>query len=47
VPRPVDGDLDSSAVCDIGAYEHDLLIDVFLPLLLKGHSTRYKGALVP
>ena len=31
--RPIDGDLDGSAVCDMGAYEK--LISLFLPLILR------------
>jgi predicted outer membrane repeat protein len=31
--RPIDGDLDGSAVCDMGAYEK--LIDLFLPLIMR------------
>jgi len=31
--RPIDGDLDGSAICDMGAYEK--LIDLFLPLIMR------------
>ncbi len=31
--RPIDGDLDGAAVCDMGAYEK--LIDLFLPLIMR------------
>ena len=31
--RPIDGDLDGTAVCDMGAYEK--LIDLFLPLIVR------------
>ena len=31
--RPIDGDLDGTAVCDMGAYEK--LIDLFLPLIMR------------
>jgi hypothetical protein len=31
--RPIDGDLDGSAVCDMGAYEKT--IDLFLPLIMR------------
>lgn len=31
--RPIDGDLDGTPVCDMGAYEK--LIDLFLPLILR------------
>jgi predicted outer membrane repeat protein len=35
VTRPVDGDGDGNAACDIGAFEFDLLNSVFLPLVLR------------
>ena len=35
VARPVDGDGDSTATCDIGAFEFDLLNAVFLPLTFR------------
>jgi hypothetical protein len=31
--RPIDGDLDGTAICDMGVYE--LLIDLFLPLIAR------------
>ena len=31
--RPIDGDLDGTVICDMGAYEK--LIDLFLPLILR------------
>jgi len=31
--RPIDGDLDGSAECDMGAYEKT--IDLFLPLIMR------------
>jgi hypothetical protein len=37
VARPVDGDKDTTAICDIGAFEFDLLDDVFLPLTLRNY----------
>jgi parallel beta-helix repeat protein len=35
VSRPVDGDGDTTAACDIGAFEFDLLNAVFLPLAVR------------
>ena len=35
-PRPVDGDLDDTADCDIGAYELTPTF-IYLPLVLKNH----------
>jgi hypothetical protein len=34
-PRPVDGDGDSQAVCDIGAYEYGALHWLYLPLVMR------------
>ena len=35
VSRPIDGDGDGSAVCDIGAYESERLYGIYLPLVLR------------
>jgi hypothetical protein len=37
VSRPVDGDGDSTATCDIGTFEFDLLNPVFLPLTMRAY----------
>jgi hypothetical protein len=35
VLRPVDGDADGDAVCDIGAFEYQINFGLYLPLALK------------
>jgi len=35
VGRPIDGDGDGSAVCDIGAYETERLYGLYLPLIFR------------
>jgi hypothetical protein len=35
VPRPVDGDGDGDAVCDIGAYEYQTASGLYLPIVFK------------
>ena len=35
VPRPIDGDGDDIAVCDMGAYEYVPLVFIYLPLIVR------------
>ena len=35
VPRPIDGDGDDDAVCDMGAYEYVPLVFIYLPLIVR------------
>jgi hypothetical protein len=35
VPRPIDGDGDDIAVCDMGAYEYVPLVYIYLPLIVR------------
>ncbi len=35
IARPIDGDGDGTAVCDIGAYEKGVAYAIYLPLVLK------------
>jgi hypothetical protein len=34
-PRPIDGDGDDDAVCDMGAYEYVPLVFIYLPLIVR------------